>query len=285
MVLLDVMSKLAGLEIIVAHFEHGIRTDSDQDREFVEAAAKRYGLRFLCEHGTLGEDASEAMARDARYTFLRRAKDQYHADAIVTAHHQDDLIETAVLNVLRGTGRKGLSSLGSTKEIVRPLLHVNKVGLLRYATDNKITWHEDSTNLNDSYLRNYVRIHILSKLGGEGKSKLLSYIEKAIELNPVIDGLLTEDLESKAVTDTATLERMWFVMLPYEVSCEAMAVWLRSHGIREFDKKMIERLVVASKVATPGKTIDINAEHLLKVAKTTLQLLSRTTSSKQIISV
>jgi tRNA(Ile)-lysidine synthase len=273
MVLLDVLAQMPGLQLAVAHFEHGIREDSDEDRKLVETAAKRYGLPFIYEHGNLGVGVSESAARDMRYAFLRRVRKERNADAIVTAHHQDDLIETAVLNIMRGTGRKGLSSLQSTGELVRPLLDISKQEILDYAEEHTTIWREDSTNLDDAYLRNYIRHNIIPRLGAEGREQLYAYIGKARELNPEIDSLLIQNLKGKT-----EISRYWFIMLPYDVSCETMAAWLRQNDIREFDRKAIERLVVAAKVALPGKQSDIDAEHFLKVGKTNLSISPRLTS-------
>lgn len=276
MVLLDLLSKQSSLELIVAHFEHGIREDSDEDRKLVQEAAQSYGLPFVSEHGKLGPNVSEAEARTARYGFLREVMRMYHTDAIITAHHQDDLVETAVINMIRGTGRKGLSSLSSQKDLIRPLLHIAKADILSYAKEHNIIWHEDSTNQNEAYLRNYVRRTILPKLGDEGRQRLLALIEKAEEHNPTIDDLLLSDI--KAHETSEGLSRHWFIMLPHAVACEAMATWLRQNDIREFDSKAIDRLVVAAKVAIPGKQVDINAGCYLKVGKTTLQVISGTLS-------
>lgn len=276
MVLLDVIQGIPNLELLVAHFEHGIRDDSDSDRKLVESAAKKYRLPFIYEHGNLGSGVGESQAREARYVFLRRVMAETGADAILTAHHRDDLIETAILNVLRGTGRKGLSSLQSTSEIIRPFLNYSKQEILAYARDKQLAWHEDSTNQNDQYLRNYIRHHIVPRLGESGRARLLEHITKAGQLNPDIDTLLIEGLHEQL--QDGLLNRRWFVSLPYDVSCEAMAAWLRARGIRDFDRRLIERLVVAAKVAMPGKVIDINAEYWLKVHKDTLSLSFRTTS-------
>lgn len=275
MVLLDLLCKTPGLEIVVAHFEHGIRRDSDEDRKLVQQAAKQYGVPFIYEHGKLGPMVSEAAARNSRYAFLNRVKEQYGAKVIITAHHEDDLIETAVLNILRGTGRKGLSSLASTDDIVRPLLSVPKQAIRDYAVANSITWHEDSTNESDAYLRNYIRHHIMPKLGEAGREKLLLHIRSAQAVNPDIDKLLNKDLEEHS-TDEG-LDRKWFIMQPYGVSCELMAAWLRQHALRDFDRRTIERLVVAAKASKPGKVANVNAGYFLKIGKSNLQL-SRFTS-------
>ena len=87
MVLLDVLAQVPGLQLVIAHFEHGVREDSDEDLQLVESAAKHYDLPFIYERGNLGPTASEAVARAARYAFLRRVREQHAADAIVTAHH------------------------------------------------------------------------------------------------------------------------------------------------------------------------------------------------------
>jgi tRNA(Ile)-lysidine synthetase-like protein len=263
MVLLDVVRKLSGVEVVVAHFDHGMRPDSRQDREFVEKTASKYGLPFIYERAELGANASEATARDARYAFLRRVQTEQGARAILTAHHQDDLIETAIINILRGTGRKGLASLRSTDELIRPLLAISKQEIIAYAAHHKLQWREDSTNSNDNYLRNYIRHQVIPKLGEAGKAGLLSHIEKAEVLNPTIDALLHEGLAQH--TEDKRLRRQWFIMLPHTVACEVMAAWLRREGILQFDRKGIERLVVASKTALPGKQIDVNAGYLLKV--------------------
>src|SRR5688572_27728765 len=113
MVLLHLLSQHSQSELIVAHFDHGIRPDSAEDRKLVEKTAKKYGLEFVYREGELGPGASEAEAREARYGFLQIIKVKHNAKAIVTAHHQDDMLETAIINMLRGTGRKGLSSLVS----------------------------------------------------------------------------------------------------------------------------------------------------------------------------
>lgn len=151
-------------ELIVAHFDHGIREDSQEDRMFVGELAANYGLPFVYDEGRLGHGASEAAARKARYRFLHAVRESNKAHAIITAHHADDALETAILNLIRGTGRKGLSSLHSTDVIKRPLLHIPKQHLVGYAKAQGLRWREDSTNQDESYRRNYIRQQIIPKL-------------------------------------------------------------------------------------------------------------------------
>lgn len=271
MVLLDVLSTQPGLELVVAHFEHGIRPDSDADRQLVERAAEGYKLPFIYERGQLGTHASEARARTARYAFLHRVRQTEKARAIMTAHHQDDLLETAVINMLRGTGRKGLHSLASTGNIIRPFLHITKAVLYEYARAHQaMTWHEDSTNSQDNYLRNYIRHHVTNALSTPQTAELLAYITHAGQTNPVIDALLQRNLAAHTGADG--LDRAWFIMLPHDVACEVMAAWLRQTSIRDFDRHTIENLVIFGKVAQPGKVRDVIAGYWLQADKTKLRL-------------
>jgi tRNA(Ile)-lysidine synthase len=80
---------------VVAHFNHGIRNESYKDAELVKATAITYGYVYEYAEGNLGSGASENDARVARYIFLRQAKYAHKAAAILTAHHQDDMLETS----------------------------------------------------------------------------------------------------------------------------------------------------------------------------------------------
>src|SRR6185369_2891937 len=102
MVLLELLRQKPKLELIVAHFDHGIRPESGEDRKLVQRIAKHYELPFVYVEGHLGASASEALAREARYAFLRKVQAEQGAEAIITAHHQDDMLETAIMDLMRG---------------------------------------------------------------------------------------------------------------------------------------------------------------------------------------
>ncbi len=145
-------------KLIVAHFDHGIRDDSADDARFVEALAAEYGLPYFTERKELGKQASEEIARHYRYEFLRCVAKEHQA-RVVTAHHANDIVESIAINIARGTGWRGVAVM-DTKEIARPLLGVTKHEIQAYATENDLTWHEDSTNSSDDYLRNRLRKRI-----------------------------------------------------------------------------------------------------------------------------
>ncbi|HUB93771.1 MAG TPA: tRNA lysidine(34) synthetase TilS [Verrucomicrobiae bacterium] len=271
--LLDLLTQLPGLYLVVAHYEHGIRNDSLEDLYLVRELAHGYGLPFVYRRGYLGHNASEAVARQARYEFLHHALRASGSRAIITAHHQDDLLETTVLNLLRGTGRRGLSSLKSTDVIKRPLLHLTKDELTRYAEQEKLRWREDSTNADERYLRNYIRHRIMPRFASSDKEALLALIEQTADLNKRIEQQAANYLHVQPAS--GTLDRYSFIMLPHAVAREIIAEWLLSNTGAELSRKLIERLVVAAKTNRSGSRIDINAGYLLEIGRSRLALKHR----------
>jgi tRNA(Ile)-lysidine synthase len=147
-------------EIIVAHFDHGIRDNSMDDAEFVEKLAHDYGVKFEMAREELGKHASEETARNRRYAFLRAVCKKYDAQ-LVTAHHSDDVVETIAINLTRGTGWRGLAVLDAP-DIWRPLLEVPKQTIRQYASEHDLSWREDSTNVDERYLRNRIRKQLVT---------------------------------------------------------------------------------------------------------------------------
>jgi tRNA(Ile)-lysidine synthase len=268
-VLLHALQGRPELQLVVAHFDHGIRPDSAQDKLFVQKLAQQHGLPFVTARAELGQGASEATARQARYQFLREVLKTEAAQAMVTAHHQDDLLETAVINMIRGTGRKGLSSLGQTSDLKRPLLGIPKKDLLRYAKEHNLQWREDSTNQDDTYLRNHIRHNVLPRLSEAKRQELLKHITDAAQQNKMLDELFKQYLSEQADNQ---LNRRQFIMLPHDVAREVMATWLRANQLSGFDKKTLERAVWAAKTFHSGQQTAMLAGAYLVVQADSLAL-------------
>lgn len=258
------------VNVLVAHFDHGIRPESSEDATFVGQLAKEYGLAFFTERAELGAGASEAAARKARYGFLRRVQKEQGADGIITAHHEDDLLETMILNLQRGTGSKGLSSLRSTDELIRPLLSFNKSEILGYAKKHGLKWHEDATNADDSYARNRVRHNLLPKISDNEKQALLLTSKKASKLNAEIAELVCGYLSSQPSKDTLDRER--FRDLPDEVKAEVLVHWLRRETNVEVSRQMIERLVAAIVAGRNNSMVDVARGYSLRIARSAVVL-------------
>jgi len=271
MVLLDLLSKLPEVELIIAHFDHGIRSDSAEDEALVERAADSYDLEFETRRGNLGAGASEDEARQARYVFLRDLQKKYRAAKIITAHHQDDLIETALINLIRGTGRQGLSSISSNPGILRPLLGVPKEEIIKYAKVHDLKWREDSSNTETDYLRNRLRHKVLSTMDDEKRQAVLKNLSKAATLNLEIDKNIAT---LSQLVGEQEINRSVFSALPVAVGNEILVHQLRSHGIHDFDSKTINRLNMAIRTARVDSTHPIKRQSSLKIGLRTATWLT-----------
>ena len=196
MVLLDLLATAApakGYDLVVAHFDHGIRPDSGADFSFVEAAATRRHLKFIGRHAGLGK-VSEASARTSRYRWLEALSRDEGAQAIITAHHEDDLLETSLLNLARGSGRRGLAPM-RRGPVLRPLLGLSRTQLRDYAKTHRIAWNEDETNADITNPRNYLRRQLLPSSSRSWRQLYLGYIAKMTQLNTIIDQSISEIIE------------------------------------------------------------------------------------------
>jgi len=187
---------LLPMPVGVAHFHHGMRgRDADADAGFCAQLAVRVGLPCVIGLGALAH-ANEADARTVRYAFLTEAAQELGASVVATAHHADDLAETVLLRVLRGTSVEGLAgipprrALGEGIEVVRPLLGCRRTEIEAYCQQQGILPRHDPTNDNPLYPRSRVR-------------QLLP--ELAAQFNPRLTEALVRLAES-ASADTAALQ-------------------------------------------------------------------------------
>lgn len=174
--------------IVVAHFNHGTRKSADLDEQFVFSRCKELKVPFETMKIMLGEGVSEELARQKRYDFLYHVANKYDGE-IYTAHHLDDLIESIAINLIRGTGWRGLTPF-SDNRIHRPFIEMKfyKTDILRFAADNKVLFREDPTNATDDYLRNRVRSKLLIMPRAE-KERLIDLYEKQTIIRHEIEEL------------------------------------------------------------------------------------------------
>lgn len=274
-VLLHMATQLAekkpGYKYVVAHFDHGIREDSSEDAKYVQRLAEQCRLPFACQRGRLGAGASEALARKVRYAFLHEVRRSSGARAVVTAHHQDDLLETAMLNMIRGTHGRGLYSLRSRSYLARPLLNISKKQIVAYARQQGLTWREDSTNTNKAILRNYLRARYVQDMNKTRRGQLLGYIRRSAELHSEIDRIVAGYLHLQP--HPLQLQRNSFIRLPHIVAREVMSQWLRLRANNiELSRRQLERLVVAAKTGRSGARVDVVQGYRLEISADTVDL-------------
>jgi len=199
----QMVSKYGNANIHVAHVNFQLRgTASDEDEEYVKEVCSElevpcFTIRFdtltyAAEHGIGIQEA----ARELRYDWFFQVMEETGCDALATAHHQDDSTETFFINLLRGSGPKGLSGIQEDHErrIIRPLLHIDRKAILEYAKEHDIKWREDSSNQKGYYLRNRIRKELIPLLG-----ELRTGFQKAMIRNMDIQASMDAFLEDAAM--------------------------------------------------------------------------------------
>lgn len=244
-------------DFIVAHYDHGIRGKvSAEDAEFVRQQCRNYGVAVQCGCGKLTAATGEAVARQYRYDFFRRVAEAIARDDepvyLVTAHHQDDLLETIALNIVRGTGWRGLAPMNQPR-VLRPLLDIAKAELVSYAIEHGLAWREDQTNDSPRYLRNRLRV-LLASWSPADKAELIRLYEKQKHLRRQVERELehyctrhiTRDKQGQLV-----LRRYDLIMLPSRVAIEL----LRRLTKGWLTRPQLGQLLLFIKVGKPSKQL------------------------------
>jgi tRNA(Ile)-lysidine synthase len=183
------ISKQLDFSIIVAHYNHGLRgTQSDEDEKYSQELAKKMGLIFvsgkmdskLQQKGVSPED----FYRQQRYQFLNKVAEDYNAQKIALGHNIQDQAETVLLNLLRGSGLEGLKGILPIREgkFIRPLIEVSKEEIIAFLNEAGISYCQDSSNENNIYLRNKIRLELIPYLKEKFNPKIEENLAQMAEI-------------------------------------------------------------------------------------------------------
>lgn len=183
------LSQESGFNIVAAHINHKLRPQAEQEQQFVEESC-RY-LQIACYSKTIdvrelarqNKTSLEDAGRQARYAFFNELLQQLQADAIATAHHQDDQAETVLLHLLRGTGIQGLRGImPRNRDLIRPLLQQSKQNLLAYLQENQISFCLDQSNQDQTFLRNRIRHQLIPLLQNDYNPQITENLSRLAEI-------------------------------------------------------------------------------------------------------
>lgn len=192
MALVDMLLKIKNkynLSLIIAHVNHNVREESYEEAEYLKKYCEDNNLIFesmIIEQ--YGDDNFHNEARNIRYTFFENLVNKYEADYLMTAHHGDDLTETVLMRLVRGSNLSGYGGFRSIIDmdgykIVRPLIYYTKKELEEYDLENDVKYYIDSSNDKDKYTRNRYRKYILPFLKEEEKDVHLKFLKFSNLLN------------------------------------------------------------------------------------------------------
>lgn len=263
MCLLHILSsfrKTTKINIVCAHVNHNVRKKSASESHFLEEYCKENDLIFetmIIEK--YGDDNFQNQARKIRYNFFEDLIKKYNANYLMTAHHGDDLIETILMRIVRGSTVKGYSGFNknisfANYQLIRPLIFVTKEEILRYNEINDVPYVIDNSNFKSKYTRNRYRNKILPFLKKEEKrvhEKFIKFSENLEEydnyFNNVIRNILPKVynenklvLEEYKKLDKVIQKKIIFSILEGLYN-EELTI------INDKHVKIIEELIISSK--------------------------------------
>lgn len=203
MALLHILKNNSYNKIICAHINHNVRKESLEEAKYLKEYCEKFNITF---EYTCIEKYTEANfeneARKKRYEFYEQVLNKYNSHYLFLAHHGDDLIETILMKIIRGSnleGYAGIKKYSHVKNytIIRPLLNVTKEDILNYNQENNIKYYIDKTNSDEHYTRNRYRLNIIPVLKQEDANihqKFLNFSNTIQEYHNYIESVTLEKI-------------------------------------------------------------------------------------------
>ena len=210
------LKKEIDLNIVCAHINHNVRKESKDEEKFIRDFCNVNSIHFeLVTISHYGDDNFQNEARSKRYDFFKSLIDKYKSKYLFTAHHADDLIETILMRISRGSSLKGYS--GFQKEvkidnykIIRPLINKTKEEILKYNKQNKIKYVIDLSNETNKYTRNRYRKYILPFLKKEDSNideKFKKFSNTLLEYNSYVENIAQKHMKEVYAQKTLNVKK------------------------------------------------------------------------------
>ena len=200
-VLLEYAKKMP-LKLLAVHVNHGLRPDAGEDAAFVERLCRQEGVPFFLREADVNAFAdnekcsTEEAGRMLRYRAFREIAASLSADRIAVAHNGNDLAETTLFHLFRGSGLKGLCGIPPVREeIIRPLLCLQRDEIEGYLKERGISFRTDSTNLEDDYTRNRIRHYVLPFAQEQVSAGSVAHIFRTAEILSEVEEYLEQQTE------------------------------------------------------------------------------------------
>lgn len=240
MVLVHLFQKL-NFNFALAHCNFQLRNlESDEDQKFVTNYAKLHNIPCFTtkfdtkNYSELHKLSIQVTARNLRYNWVNDILFQEKYDYIITAHQADDVAETFMINLSRGTGLEGLTGIPSQNgNIIRPMLPFSRKEIENYASENQLVWREDSSNASDKYIRNKIRHHIIPIFKEINDSFLSSFQNTLMHLNQqqsLVDDAVLLVYEKVVSEEKEQLKINISALLQYKNYKAYLYQWLHKYG-------------------------------------------------------
>lgn len=273
--------KSLDIPIVCAHVNHNVRKESEEEKEFVREFCEQYDIVFeYMKIEDYGDDNFHNEARDKRYQYFGSMVKQYHAKYLLTAHHGDDLIETILMRIVRGSTLRGYSGFSRIVKrddytILRPFIHLTKEEIYHYLEEYHIPYVQDSSNQKDVYTRNRFRKYIVPEFKKEDSHvhhKFYKFSKILLEYNDYIDEQVTKYMNEVYPQNTLNIDK--FKKL--ETIIQMKIIYSILERIYQDDlmlitdrhAELLEQLILSDKsnatICLPNNVMAIKSYHLLQ---------------------
>ncbi len=261
MVSLDIFTEL-GYSVGVAHCNFQLRGDeSEEDEVLVEKQAQKRGVPcYNKRFDTIGEmertgDSMEMAARRLRYEWFYELCAEHGYTTIAIAHHIDDSIETFFINLLRGTGLRGLTGINKQfGKVIRPLMFASRKDILEYAVAHKIPFREDSSNRSTKYLRNKIRLGLIPRIreiNPKFTNLMRRNISRLTDAQSFIDSSIKQ-IHAKVISRKDGIDKLHIELIDKELP-RGFVVYELLSSYYGFKGDVIDSLLAAHECHSSGK--------------------------------
>ncbi len=258
------------IEVIAIHIDHGIREESRDEANFVISKCKEMGVRaykFKIDSPKIAKEKNislETAAREGRYSIFNSLLKKDVVDKIALAHHLSDQAETILMHIFRGSGVSGARGMEAVRDkaFIRPLLNTAKEEILDYINFNSLDYVEDSSNIDNSYSRNFLRNIIMPKILSKwpGAIRAITNFGKTLKedddyINSQIydDAIIYEEKEAKIPLS--------YFLYPAPIITRMIIKALKSIGVKvDFEKKHIDLIKELAFSSENGKKLSLPFE-------------------------
>ena len=190
--MLDILNKLKKdlqIELIVAHVNHKIRAEADEEEEFVRQFCEKIGIEFYYKRIEVEKYANnnkiglEEAGRKVRYEFFEEVCNKAGANKIAVAHNKNDKVETMIMHILRGSGISGLQGIQpQANKIIRPIIEIERKDIEKYCEEQKLDPRIDKSNQDNTYTRNKIRNVVIPYINQEFNPNFIETMTRLSEL-------------------------------------------------------------------------------------------------------
>ena len=233
MALIHILMQL-GYNCIAAHCNFHLRgEDSNNDAAFVTKWCNENNIALhtidfeTYTYAATKKVSIEMAARELRYDWFKKLRLEQNADVIGIAHHKDDSVETILINLIRGTGIKGLTGIPIINEhVVRPLLAISRCEIMEYLSNNQVPYVIDHTNEEELYTRNILRLKvlpILEKINPSVKNSIVTTSNNLKEAEKIYDGYIKNAIEVVFKNNLIDIQKLKQTLSPQSVLFEILS--------------------------------------------------------------